>query len=58
MDIPTAYAFFGLDPGKTCARVTAAVNHLVQSWNQIEAQKSSVSFFPPIAQTNNAYQTF
>jgi len=45
MDIPTAYAFFGLDPGKTCARVTAAVNHLVQSWNQNEAQKSSVSFF-------------
>lgn len=43
MDIPTAYAFFGLDPGKTCARVTAAVNHLVQSWNQNEAQKSSVS---------------
>ena len=47
MDIPTAYAFFGSDPSKTCARVTAAVNGLVQRWNETEALKPSVSLTPP-----------
>lgn len=49
MDIPTAYAFFGSDPSKTCARVTAAVNGLVQRWNEVEALKPSVSLTPPSA---------
>jgi len=47
MDIPTAFAFFGMDAAKTCARVTAAVTNLVRRWNAVEASKTSVKFFFP-----------
>lgn len=42
LDIPTAFAFFGQDPAKTCSRVTAAVYNLVNKWNEANARKSSV----------------